>query len=278
MISILIIIFIGILLLRALFKSNHIYQSSDNIFKKMVEHRSKTTPKKESISPENNALMNKNTLSDKKMSDCDASQSTQKNKQKKRNNMEILHYGPSADMVEFLKDYDTIEELAQDADNIVFGTVKEKNSYMDEGGDTVYTNYSIELKKVYKGKSKEKLKEKENIHIIDLGGCVKAAEYFAKQDDPKLKKVKEKIRQNPDTIYVQYNFGSDWQPEIGNQYLWFLITDSSDNQTYTPLNSWQGVYCLINDKKEQYFQRYTAPDYTDTSAQITLTNMEKKLK
>ena len=42
------------------------------------------------------------------------------------------------------------------------------------------------------GKLKEKLEEKENIHIIDLGGCIKASEYFAKQDDPKIKKIKEK--------------------------------------------------------------------------------------
>lgn len=222
MISILIIIFIEILLLRTLFKPSHIYQSSNNIFKKIVEQTSKTTSEKESISAKNNTSINKDTLSDKKMSDSDASQSMQKNKQQnKRSNMEILYYGPSAETVEFLKNYDTIEELVQDADNIVFGTVKEKNSYMDEEGDTVYTNYSIELKKIYKGKSKEKLKEKENINIIDLGGCIKASEYFAKQDDPKLKKVKEKVRQNPDTTYVQYNFGSDWQPEIGNQYLWF---------------------------------------------------------
>lgn len=57
-----------------------------------------------------------------------------------------------------------------------------------------------------------------------------------------------------------------------------VLTDDSDNQTYTPLNSWQGVYRLIDGKKEQYFQRYTAPDDTDTSAQVTLEDMEKKLK
>ena len=127
------------------------------------------------------------------------------------------------------------------------------------------------------GKLKEKLEEKENIHIIDLGGCIKASEYFAKQDDPKIKKIKEKVRKNPNTTYVQYNFGSDWQPQIGNQCLWFLTTDYSDNQTYTPLNSWQGVYRLIDDKKGQYFQRYSAPSDTDIAAQVTLVNMEKKL-
>ena len=191
----------------------------------------------------------------------------------------IIHYGPSVDTIEFLKDYNTIEELIQDADNIVLGTVKEKNSHMDEEGTVVYTDYSVELKKVYKGKLKEKLKKKENIHIIDLGGRIKASKYFAKQDDPKLKKAKEQTKKNPDTTYVQYNFGSNWQPEISNQYLWFLTTNNSDKQTtYTPLNSWQGVYRLTANKKEQYFQRYTTPDYEDNAAQITLVNMEKKLK
>ena len=127
------------------------------------------------------------------------------------------------------------------------------------------------------GKLKEKLEEKENIHIIDLGGCIKASEYFAKQDDPKIKKIKEKVIKNQNTTYVQYNFGSDWQPQIGNQCLWFLTTDYSDNQIYTPLNSWQGVYRLIDDKKGQYFQRYSAPSDTDIAAQVTLVNMEKKL-
>ena len=110
-----------------------------------------------------------------------------------------------------------------------------------------------------------------------MGGCIKASEYFAKQDDPKIKKIKEKVRKNPNTTYVQYNFGSDWQPQIGNQCLWFLTTDYSDNQIYTPLNSWQGVYRLIDDKKGQYFQRYSAPSDTDIAAQVTLVNMEKKL-
>lgn len=247
---VLIIVFTGILLLRAVPRQSRIYQSSNNIY----------------------------TLPNKEISGSDVSQPTQKNKQKnKKSNMKILYYGSSADTVEFLKNYDTIEELAQDADNIVFGTVNEKNSYMDEEGDTVYTDYSVELKKVYKGKLKEKLEEKENIHIIDLGGCIKASEYFAKQDDPKIKKIKEKVIKNPNTTYVQYNFGSDWQPQIGNQCLWFLTTDYSDNQIYTPLNSWQGVYRLIDNKKGQYFQRYSTPGDTDIAAQVTLVNMEKKL-
>ena len=33
-------------------------------------------------------------------------------------------------------------------------------SYMDEEGDTVYTDYSVELKKVYKGKLKDYNKNK----------------------------------------------------------------------------------------------------------------------
>ena len=140
MLIVLIIVFTGILLLRAAPRQSCIYQSSNNIY----------------------------TLPDKERRGSDVSQPTQKNKQKnKKSNMKILYYGSSADTVEFLKNYDTIEELAQDADNIVFGTVNEKNSYMDEEGDTVYTDYSVELKKVYKGKLKEKLEEKENIHIID---------------------------------------------------------------------------------------------------------------
>ena len=77
-------------------------------------------------------------MPDKERRGSDVSQPTQKNKQKnKKSNMKILYYGSYADKVEFLKNYDTIEELAQDADNIVFGTVNDKNSYMDEEGDTV---------------------------------------------------------------------------------------------------------------------------------------------
>ena len=138
MLIVLIVVFTGILLLRAVPRQSRIYQSSNNIY----------------------------TLPDKERRGSDVSQPTQKNKQKnKKSNMKILYYGSSADTVEFLKNYDTIEELAQDANNIVFGIVNDKNSYMDEEGDTVYTDQSVELKKVYKGKLKEKLEEKENIHI-----------------------------------------------------------------------------------------------------------------
>ena len=116
MLIVLIVVFTGILLLRAVPRQSRIYQSSNNIY----------------------------TLPDKERRGSDVSQPTQKNKQKnKKSNMKILYYGSSADTVEFLKNYDTIEELAQDADNIVFGTVNEKNSYMDEEGDTVYTDYSV---------------------------------------------------------------------------------------------------------------------------------------
>ena len=83
-------------------------------------------------------------------------------------------------------------------------------SYMDEEGDTVYTDYSVELKKVYKGKLKEKLEEKENIHIIDLGGCIKASEYFAKQDDPKIKKIKEDIQLYEEEKETIKNNDTDW--------------------------------------------------------------------
>lgn len=321
-IPILIIMLIGILLLKVALKPRHVYQPSNNIFKKVAELISKDTSEKGNISTqnnmsknddtpdENNTSMHKNISSDGNTSSSDTSQSIQKNTQQqntkndseiilstKEKKNKIIHYGPSADMIEFFKDYNTIEELMQDADNIVLGTVKEKNSYMNEDGDAVYTDYSVELRKVYKGT----LKEKENIHIIDLGGRIKASKYFAKQDDPKLKKAKEQAKKNPNTTYVQYNFGSDWQPEISNQYLWFLTTDDSEDQpgtktestskkdessatpdnlkkTYTPLNSWQGVYRLTANKKEQYFQRYTTPDYEDNAAQITLVNMERKLK
>ena len=316
MIPALIIILIGILLLKAALKPHHIYQPSNSIFKKIAESVSKSTSEKndastknnlseednastknnlseeDNTSAKNNSAINKNISSGKNTDSSNTSQTTQKNIQQKdaksdseiilstkEGKNKIIHYGPSVDTIEFLKDYNTIEELIQDADNIVLGTVKEKNSYMDEEGTTVYTDYSVELKKVYKGKLKEKLKKKENIHIIDLGGRIKASKYFAKQDDPKFKKAKEQTKKNPDTTYVQYNFGSNWQPEISNQYLWFLTTDNSDNQTtYTPLNSWQGVYRLTANKKEQYFQRYTIPDYEDNAAQITLVNMEEKLK
>lgn len=299
MIPALIIILIGILLLKAALKPHHIYQPSNSIFKKIAESVSKNTAQKEDISrknnlseedntsAKNNSAVNKNISPDKSTSSSNTSQTAQKNMQQniesdseiilstKEGKNKIIHYGPSVDMIELLKDYNTIEELIQDADNIVLGTVKEKNSYMDEEGTAVYTDYSVELKKVYKGK----LKEKENIHITDLGGRIKASEYFAKQADPKFKKAKEQAKKNPDTTYVQYNFGSNWQPEISNQYLWFLTSDNSDNQTtYTPLNSWQGVYRLTANKKEQYFQRYTTPDYEDNAAQITLVKMEKKLK
>lgn len=300
MIPALIIILIGILLLKAALKPHHIYQPSNSIFKKIAESVSKNTAKKEDISTKNNlseedntsaknnSAINKNISSGKNTNSSNTSKTTQKNIQQKdaksdseiilstkEGKNKIIHYGPSVDTIEFLKDYNTIEELIQDADNIVLGTVKEKNSYVDEDGTAVYTDYSVELKKVYKGK----LKEKENIHITDLGGRIKASEYFAKQADPKFKKAKEQAKKNPDTTYVQYNFGSNWQPEISNQYLWFLTSDNSDNQTtYTPLNSWQGVYRLTANKKEQYFQRYTTPDYEDNAARITLINMEKKLK
>ena len=327
MIPALIIILIGILLLKAALKPHHIYQPSNSIFKKIAESLSKSTSEKndastknnlseeDNTSAKNNSAINKNISSGKNTNSSNTSQTTQKNIQQKdaksdseiilstkEGKNKIIHYGPSVDTIEFLKDYNTIEELMQDADNIVLGTVKEKNSYMDEEGTVVYTDYSVELKKVYKGKLKEKLKKKENIHIIDLGGRIKASKYFAKQDDPKFKKAKEQTKKNPDTTYVQYNFGSNWQPEISNQYLWFLTTNNSDeqtrmntkntlkdgekiiltdnleNQTYTPLNSWQGIYRLTANKKEQYFQRYTIPDYEDNAAQITLVNMEKKLK
>lgn len=298
MIPALIIILIGILLLKAALKPRHIYQPSNSIFKKIAESVSKSASEKNNLSEEhntsakNNSAINKNISSGKNTNSSNTSQTTQKNIQQKdaksdseiilstkEGKNKIIHYGPSVDTIEFLKDYNTIEELIQDADNIVLGTVKEKNSHMDEEGTVVYTDYSVELKKVYKGKLKEKLKKKENIHITDLGGRIKASKYFAKQDDPKLKKAKEQTKKNPDTTYVQYNFGSNWQPEISNQYLWFLTTNNSDNQTtYTPLNSWQGVYRLTANKKEQYFQRYTTLDYEDNAAQITLVNMEKKLK
>lgn len=299
MIPILIIVLIGIFLLKIALKPRHIYQPSNSIFKKIAESVSKSTSEKEDISRKNNLseedntsaknnfAINKNISSGKNTNRSNTSQTAQKNMQQnterdseiilstKEGKNKIIHYGPSVDMIELLKDYNTIEELIQDADNIVLGTVREKNSYMDEEGTAVYTDYSVELKKVYKGK----LKEKENIHITDLGGRIKASEYFAKQDDPKFKKAKEQAKKNPDTTYVQYNFGSNWQPEISSQYLWFLTSDNSDNQTtYTPLNSWQGVYRLTANKKEQYFQRYTTPDYEDNAAQITLVKMEKKLK
>ena len=299
MIPILIIVLIGIFLLKIALKPRHIYQPSNSIFKKIAESVSKSTSEKEDISrknnlseedntsAKNNSAINKNISSGKNTNSSNTSKTAQKNMQQntesdseiilstKEGKNKIIHYGPSVDMIELLKDYNTIEELIQDADNIVLGTVKEKNSYMDEEGTAVYTDYSVELKKVYKGK----LKEKENIHITDLGGRIKASEYFAKQADPKFKKAKEQAKKNPDTTYVQYNFGSNWQPEISNQYLWFLTSDNSDNQTtYTPLNSWQGVYRLTANKKEQYFQRYTTPDYEDNAAQITLVKMEKKLK
>lgn len=326
MIPALIIILIGILLLKIALKPRHIYQPSNSIFKKIAESVSKNTSEKDDVSTKNNlsekdntsaknnSAMNKDISSVKNTDSSNTSQTTQKNIQQKtkgdseiilstkEGKNKIIHYGPSVDTIEFLKDYNTIEELVQDADNIVLGTVREKNSYMNEDGTAVYTDYFVELKKVYKGNLKEKLKEKENIHITDLGGRIKASEYFAKQDDPKFKKAKEQTKKNPDTTYVQYNFGSNWQPEIGSQYLWFLTTNNSDkqtrmntkttlkngeetiltdnleNQTYTPLNSWQGVYRLTANKKEQYFQRYTTPDYEDNAAQITLVNMEKKLK
>lgn len=300
MIPVLIIILIGILLLKIALKPRHIYQPSNSIFNKIAESVSKNTAEKENISvtnnlsekgntsTKNNSAMNKNISSGSNTSNGNTSQTTPKNMQQqntesdseiilstKEGKNKIIHYGPSVDTIELLKDYNTIEELAQDADDIVLGTVKEKNSYMDEEGTAVYTDYSVELKKVYKGK----LKEKENIHITDLGGRIKASEYFAKQDDPKFRNAKEQTKKNPDTTYVQYNFGSNWQPEISNQYLWFLTFDNSDNQTtYTPLNSWQGVYRLTANKKERYFQRYTTPDYEDNASRITLVNMEKKLK
>ena len=60
------------------------------------------------------------------------------------------------------------------------------------------------------GKLKEKLEEKENIHIIDLGGCIKASEYFAKQDDPKIKKIKEDIQLYEEEKETIKNNDTDW--------------------------------------------------------------------
>ena len=136
------------------------------------------------------------------------------------------------------------------------------------------SNYK-HLQRIYVYDSIQLIKSYSEKRIVSIGELLN--DYNGLTIFYSLEKIKEKVRKNPNTTYVQYNFGSDWQPQIGNQCLWFLTTDYSDNQTYTPLNSWQGVYRLIDDKKGQYFQRYSAPSDTDIAAQVTLVNMEKKL-
>lgn len=189
------------------------------------------------------------------------------NKEDEEKNI-ILEVGINAD---FAEDCGSLSELNRNADHVILGTIVNAQAWCDEVS-TVYTDYTVEIENVYKGK----LESGNQIVITDIGGVIDAEEYFKYQNDPKILPYKE-MSKSESEAYVQYKFEGSWLPKENGKYVWYLEDNSVGNEKhYNPVNDYQGVFAVT----EKSIQRYepNQMDEENKIGKIAISKVKKSIK
>lgn len=174
---------------------------------------------------------------------------------------------------------DSVEDLNSHSDAILTGTVQYEKSLIDDSC-TIYTVYDIKVDKVYKGNvSKDDI-----ITISRLGGTILAKDYFRIQSDPKAEEAKKEMENDPENTYVRFSFDGSWQPESGNQYVWFLDQDDTNGESdFEPVNVYQGIFKIDGDYVNRYSVEKDDNSITNKkknlpNGKITISDLEKQIQ
>ena len=141
---------------------------------------------------------------------------------------------------------DSIEDLTEYATaGVVSGTVTGVDAKCDDTG-TVYSIYDVEVNDCISGE----ISEGTQIQVVDFGGLISAEEYLEQQTDPKAAEAFE--GEDLENSYVEYSFCGAWVPEEGHEYIWYLTENTTYENAYSPVNSYQGIFEVDGDTAERY--------------------------
>lgn len=160
--------------------------------------------------------------------------------------------------LEFEKIYKNMEQLNEDASNVVYGTVKEVRNF-DESGAAM-TCYNLLIKKSYKGN----LHKNDMISILAVGGYVRLEKYIDVFGDERFSDYSTKERQS---TVIKENPMDAPVPQVGDTYLVFL-SDSVKNEapfpdgTYSEIGSFMGRY--YDNNKSESSNEHQLTHYTPT--------------
>ncbi|MFC4618161.1 hypothetical protein ACFO4N_05390 [Camelliibacillus cellulosilyticus] len=174
---------------------------------------------------------------------------------------------PSNIEADFLKIYNNVAELKQDATIVVEGNVQSTESFTytpdpnDKGSTSVYTKAKVQVTKVYKGD----VKEGDVLTFVEPGGVATAEDVGMKEKFPDLddKSLKEKI---------EYVF--DGVPNMKANDKVLLFGDKGDipllkEKYYETIGTHMGKFTYHNG----YFARYVPEDMTDLKSLKMSTSM-----
>lgn len=142
-------------------------------------------------------------------------------------------------VIDFSEIYNTKEELYADAVNVVYGTVKDK-SYFDENG-VAYTIYTFAVEKIYKGS----LAENDLISVMTIGGYMRLSKRIELYGKSGFENYTDEQINN---TLLKESFGVP-EPEVDDKYLLFLSAPI-DNEPPFP----NGVYSEIGAFMGRYVQ------------------------
>ena len=173
---------------------------------------------------------------------------------------------------------ETLEELVENSEEIVKGTVIDCNSdFTDEMG--VYTKYHIYVEKVYKGES-----EKDNVITVAVpGGVIKAQEYIRIYGKDSRIEWDKYTSEELEEGYIEHTLEGEPTVKEGDYCIFMLakeddmkkmINNTEDDTIYSTVGNFRGRFIINGDKVERYL-----PDYEDDMIKIKdVKKLEEKIK
>lgn len=173
----------------------------------------------------------------------------------------------------FEKIYNNIDDLYNEADNVVYGTVKSVEYFDETGVALTYFNFIIE--KVYKGE----LNENDMISIMTNGGFCRLKNYIKVFGNGKFSDYSQK--EIDDTI-IKFTGAGQPLTKVGDKYVLFLSPPIKDEKpfptgAYVQIGSFMGRYYYQNNKLMR-FKPANEPDlYKNSNDVFSFNTIDEEL-
>lgn len=163
----------------------------------------------------------------------------------------VLTFDTSFDWNKF---YHTVEELNTASTTVIRCHLTKSDSYMTEYFN-IYTNYTVCVDEVYKGKQIEKNKE---IVIKSLGGTIPLSEYLSLNETKSFETPQTYTNEQLENGLVQDLVDGIVPLESGKEYILYL--NQNDDGKYSITGTVQGIFELSGDKMERKLSKLIKSD------------------
>ncbi len=136
------------------------------------------------------------------------------------------------------KMYNKLEELCDVSEMVVQCKVIDMESYI-KVGSSIYTDYSLEIKEVYKGNN---IKKGDIVHMEMLGGRISGAKYLEQvEEEAEMIEEAEFSQEELDRKYIEMLVNDVPLLEVGEIYITFGKYNQY-TQMYNSIGNYQGIF------------------------------------